>query len=94
MENETNQPEEEILETGKKSGNKFNIYLAAIIIVLLLGSFAFAYQKKSVQKKETAIKDNTEKFIKENLIQFIIIVLPGVNDNMLYIAVQRRHHAR
>lgn len=68
MENEINQPEEEILETGKKSGNKFNIYLAAIIIVLLLGSFAFAYQKKSVQKKETAIKDNTEKFIKENLI--------------------------
>jgi len=68
MENEINQPEEEILETGKKSGNKFNIYLAAIIIVLLLGSFAFTYQKKSAQKKETAIKDNTEKFIKENLI--------------------------
>jgi hypothetical protein len=43
--------------------------LAAVIILVLLGGVAFSYQKKSVQKKETAIKENTEKFIKENLIQ-------------------------
>jgi len=77
MENNANQPmsenhDEKIPETEKKSG-KFNMYLTAIIILLLLGGLVFSYQKKSVARKETAIKENTEKFIKENLI------LPGTD---------------
>jgi hypothetical protein len=73
MENDTNQPvlENHGEESLKKkiAGSQKNIYLMVVIIVLLLGSFAFSYQKKAVVKKEAAIKENTEKFIKENLIQ-------------------------
>ena len=74
MENDIKQPaaEEQIKKILKKLkifAEKRNIFLAAIVIILLAGFFAFSYQKKSVVKKEAAIKENTEKFIKENLIQ-------------------------
>jgi glutaredoxin len=74
MENNSNPPvlENTSAESDKKEDSilsRKNIYLFAIIILLLLGGFVFSYQKKAVVKKETAIRDNTEKFIKENLIQ-------------------------
>jgi hypothetical protein len=61
--NEENSSKEEPILSRK------NIYLFAVIILLLLGGLAFSYQKKAIVKKETTIKENTEKFIKENLIQ-------------------------
>lgn len=74
MENNTNPPiGENSMEKdpGKEKvvfGQR-NTYLIIIIVLLLLGSAVFSYQKKAVAKKETAIKENTEKFIRENLIQ-------------------------
>ena len=74
MENNSNQPaseddREKSVEKEESILSRKNIYLFAVIILLLLGGFAFSYQKKSVVKKEAVIKENTEKFIKENLIQ-------------------------
>jgi hypothetical protein len=73
MENEIKKPVlenhgEESLEKEATTDSRINIYLAVVVILVLLGGIAFSYQKKSVQKKETAVKENTEKFIKENLI--------------------------
>ena len=58
-----------ILKKAKILAGKRNTYLIAVVILLLLGFCVFSYQKKTMQKRETAIKENTEKFIKENLIQ-------------------------
>ena len=74
MENDSKQTmleknEEEVSIREKILGNKRNIGLAVVVILLLAGFFAFSYQKKSVEKKTAAIKESTEKFIKENLIQ-------------------------
>jgi len=74
MENNPNPPvlknaSEEKVKKEESVLSRKNIYLFAIIALLLLGGFAFSYQKKAVVKKEATIKENTEKFIKENLIQ-------------------------
>ena len=61
--------DEEKPKKTKSSGVKLNIIFAAIFLLLLLGSYAYSLQKKGNPQKETAIKENTEKFIKENLIQ-------------------------
>lgn len=58
-------------ESPKKSwiaANKGHIVFASMFILLILGSYAYSFQKKTMQKDEVAIKENTEKFIKENLV--------------------------
>lgn len=49
--------------------NKSNVIFVAVFALLVLGSFAYSYQKNGIKKNETAIKEKTEKFIKENLVQ-------------------------
>lgn len=60
---------EEKPKKTKPSSNKTSIFLVAIFLLLFLGSYAYSIQKKATPQKEAAIKENTEKFIKENLIQ-------------------------
>jgi hypothetical protein len=48
---------------------KTNIILGAVFLVLVLASFGFSFQKKQTLKNEAALKDKTEKFIKENMVQ-------------------------
>ncbi|MBU2028693.1 hypothetical protein KJ761_02260 [Patescibacteria group bacterium] len=74
MENNSNSPvlkntSEESVKKEENILSRKNIYLFVVIALLLLGGFVLSYQKKAAVKKETAIKENTEKFIKENLIQ-------------------------
>lgn len=54
---------------GKLSKNKSSIAFVSVFLLLVVGSFAYSYQRDYVKKNETAIKEKTEKFIKENLVQ-------------------------
>lgn len=79
MDNE-NKNQEEVLtvddsENSKTSlkekllKNKSNVVFVVVFLLLVIGSFAYSYQKDYVKKNEAAIKEKTEKFIKENLVQ-------------------------
>lgn len=61
--------DEEIPKKAKPTNNRWNIFFVAVFLLLMAGSYAYSLQKKGNPQKETAIKENTEKFIKENLIQ-------------------------
>lgn len=80
MENNENKKQEEVLAeniagTSKTSikekllRNKSSIALISMFLVLVAGSFAYSYQKNGIKNNETAIKENIEKYIKENLVQ-------------------------
>ncbi|MDD5463639.1 MAG: DsbA family protein [Candidatus Moranbacteria bacterium] len=79
MENE-NKKQEEVLKKDinvsvraslkdKALKNKSNIAIVLALLILVAGSFIYSYQKDNVKKNETVIKDKTEKYIKENLVQ-------------------------
>ncbi|HMN19207.1 MAG TPA: thioredoxin domain-containing protein [Candidatus Moranbacteria bacterium] len=68
---ELNNGESENKKTVRQviSENKKEVIAVLIFLVLLAGSFVYSYQKKKLEKNEQSIRDNTEKFIKENLVQ-------------------------
>lgn len=51
-----------------KSKSAITIILS-LLVVAAGGFVAYSYQKNNIKKNETAIKENTEKFIRENLVQ-------------------------
>jgi len=58
-------------ESPKKSwivANKGNIAFVVMFILLILGSYAYSYKKKAAENDVVAIRENAEKFIKENLV--------------------------
>lgn len=59
---------EESPKKGKIAANRISILFVAIFLILVIGSYAYSFQKKTAQKNEGVIKENAEKFIKENLV--------------------------
>ncbi len=53
-------------ENSKKWVSKFAF---ALFIILVLGSYGFSYAKKAAANNEAALKDKTEKYIKDNLVK-------------------------
>ena len=91
MENQTIDPaagdqKSGLLKPKKSIMDMRNIVLVAIFLVLIGGSYAYSYQKKNAQKNMEAIKQKTENFIKENLVQpgTDIAITDFVKENNLY----------
>jgi len=76
----------ESLMAKKKVLDIRNIILGVIFLALIAGSYAYSYQKNTKQKNLEAIKQKTEKFIKENLVQpgTEITITDFVKENGLY----------
>lgn len=51
------------------SGKKFRIVLVLALLLLVTGGSAYVWRKNDLRKKEAAVREKTEKFIKENLVQ-------------------------
>jgi len=72
---ESNQKEEKIEKHRKNNliehepKNKRNKIFVSIFLLLVIGSYAFSFQEKVAAKNVVALKDKTEKYIKENLVQ-------------------------
>ncbi|HEX7586563.1 MAG TPA: hypothetical protein VF390_02940 [Patescibacteria group bacterium] len=73
-------------KTKKSLIDMRNIIFAVILLLLIGGSYAYSYQKNTGQKNMEAIKQKTEKFIKENLVQpgTEINITDFVKENNLY----------
>lgn len=92
MENQTGDPtasdqKSKSPETKKVSISVKNFIFGAAFLALIAGSFAYSYyQKNTGQKNMEAIKQKTEKFIKENLVQpgTEITITDFVKENNLY----------
>lgn len=74
MENQTKHSsledcEEEKQKEKKSADKKRNIFFVAIFVLLIAGSYAYSYRKNNNQKIDITLKEKTEKFIKENLVQ-------------------------
>ena len=81
------QSKNENSETKKVSISVKNIIFVAAFLALIGGSYAYSYyQKNTGQKNIEAIKQKTEKFIKENLVQpgTDITITEFVKENNLY----------
>jgi len=78
--------DEESPKAKKKVLDIRNIILGIIFLTLIAGSYAYSYRKNTAQKNTEAIKQKTEKFIKENLVQpgTDITITDFVKENNLY----------
>jgi len=85
-ESKTGGQKDESPKTKKRKLDIRNIILGLIFLALIAGSFAYSYQKKNEQKNLEAIRQKTEKFIKENLVQpgTEITIIDFVKENNLF----------
>ena len=91
MENQTPSPisgdqKNESPPSKKNPINLRNIILGAALLALIFASYAYSYQKNSVQKNLEAVKQKTEKFIKENMVQpgTDLTITEFIKENSLY----------